>query len=61
MLIGLEYVVAAYVIWVGTFAIYIYLTKRSSKNANQTITLLKQRASELQKQSITTENNENSN
>jgi hypothetical protein len=61
MLIGLEYVVAAYVIWVGTFAIYIFLTKRSSKNANQTITLLKQRASELQKQSITTENNENSN
>ena len=61
MLIGLEYVVAAYVIWVGTFAIYIFLIKRSSKNANQTITLLKQRASELQKQSITTENNENSN
>jgi len=61
MLIGLEYVVAAYVIWVGTFAIYIFLTKRSSKNANQTITLLKQRVSELQKQSITTENNENSN
>jgi len=61
MLIGLEYVVAAYVIWVGTFAIYIFLIKRSSKNANQTITLLKQRASESRKQSITTENNENSN
>ena len=61
MLIGLEYVVAAYVIWVGTFAIYIFLTKRSSKNANQTITLLKQRASESRKQFITTENNENSN
>ena len=61
MLIGLEYVVAAYVIWVGTFAIYIFLTKRSSKNANQTITLLKQRALESRKQSITTENNENSN
>ncbi len=49
MLIGLEYVVAAYVIWVGTFAIYIFLTKRSSKNANQTITLLKQRVSESRK------------
>ena len=61
MLIGLEYVVAAYVIWVGTFVIYIFLTKRSSKNANQTITLLKQRVSESRKQSITTENNENSN
>ena len=61
MLIGLEYVVAAYVIWVGTFAIYIFLIKRSSKNANQTITLLKQRALESRKQSITTENNENSN
>ena len=61
MLIGLEYVVAAYVIWVGTFAIYIFLTKRSSKNADQTITLLKQRVSESRKQSIITENNENSN
>ena len=61
MLIGFEYVVAAYIIWVGTFAIYIFLTKRSSKNANQTITLLKQRVSESRKQSITTENNENSN
>ena len=39
MLIGLEYVVAAYGIWVVTFAIYIFLTKRSMKNADQTVTL----------------------
>ena len=61
MLIGLEYVVAAYGIWVGTFAIYICLTKRSMKNADQTATLLEQRVSESLKKSIPTENNENSN
>ena len=61
MLIGLEYVVAAYGIWVGTFAIYISLTKRSMKNADQTVTLLEQRVSESRKKSIPTENNENSN
>ena len=61
MLIGLEYVVAAYGIWVGTFAIYILLTKRSMKNADQTVTFLEQRVSESRKKSIPTENNENSN
>ena len=61
MLIGLEYVVAAYGIWVGTFVVYIFLTKRSMKNADQTVTLLEQRVSESRKKSIPTENNENSN
>ena len=61
MLIGLEYVVAAYVIWVGTFAIYIFLTKRNMKNSDQAVTLLEQRVSESQKKSIPIENNENSN
>ena len=61
MLIGLEYVVAAYGIWVGTFSIYIFLTKRSMKNADQTVTLLEQRVSESRKKSIPTGNNENSN
>ncbi|SVA10752.1 uncharacterized protein METZ01_LOCUS63606 [marine metagenome] len=61
MLIGLEYVVAAYGIWVGTFVVYIFLTKRRMKNADQTVTLLEQRVSESRKKSIPTENNENSN
>ena len=61
MLIGLEYVVAAYGIWVGTFVVYILLTKRSMKNADQTVTILEQRVSESRKKSISTENNENSN
>ena len=61
MLIGLEYVVAAYGIWVGTFTVYIFLTKRSMKNADQTVTFLEQRVSESRKKSIPTENNENSN
>ena len=56
MLIGLEYVVAAYGIWVGTFAIYIILTKRSMKNADQTVTILEQRVSESRKKSIPTGN-----
>jgi len=56
MLIGLEYVVAAYGIWVGTFAIYIFLTKRSMKNADQTVTILEQRVSESRKKSIPTGN-----
>ena len=61
MLIGLEYVVAAYGIWVGTFVVYIFLTKRRMKNADQTVTFLEQRVSESRKKSIPTENNENSN
>ena len=61
MLIGLEYVVAAYGIWVGTFVVYIFLTKRRMKNVDQTVTLLEQRVSESRKKSIPTENNENSN
>jgi len=61
MLIGLEYVVAAYGIWVGTFVVYIFLTKRRMKNADQTVTILEQRVSESRKKSISTENNENSN
>ena len=61
MLIGLEYVVAAYGIWVGTFVVYILLTKRRMKNADQTVTLLEQRVSELHEISVSAENNENSN
>ena len=61
MLIGLEYVVAAYGIWVGTFVVYIFLTKRRMKNADQSVTILEQRVSESRKKSISTENNENSN
>ena len=61
MLIGLEYVVAAFGIWVGTFVVYIFLTKRRMKNANQTVTILEQRVTESRKKSIPTENNENSN
>ena len=61
MLIGLEYVVAAYGIWVGTFVVYIFLTKRRMKNADQTVTLLEQRVSASRKKSIPIDNNETSN
>ncbi len=46
MLIGVEYVVAAYGIWVCTFAVYILMTKRRMKIAGQTVEAIKQRISE---------------
>ena len=46
MLIGVEYVVAAYGIWVCTFAVYILMTKRRKRIAGQTAEAIKQRVSE---------------
>ena len=61
MLNGLEYVITAYGIWVCTFAVYILLTKRRLKITNQTVVALKQRASESHENSVSAEDNENSN
>ena len=46
MLIGVEYVVAAYGIWVCTFAVYILMTKRRMRIAGQTVEAIKQKISE---------------
>ena len=46
MIIGLEYVVAAYVIWFCTFAVYIFIIKRRMIIASQTVEAIKQRVSE---------------
>ena len=46
MLTGIEYVVAAYGIWVCTFAVYILMTKRRMRIAGQTVEAIKQRVSE---------------
>ena len=46
MIIGLEYVVAAYVIWFCTFAVYILIIKRRMIIASQTVEAVKQRVSE---------------
>ena len=46
MLIGVEYVVAAYLIWVCTFAVYILMAKRRMRILGQTIETIKQRLSE---------------
>ena len=46
MLIGVEYVVAAYLIWVCTFAVYILITKRRMRIAGQTVETIKQKLSE---------------
>ena len=46
MLIGFEYVVAAYLIWVFTFAVYILMTKRRMRIAGKTVESIKQKISE---------------
>ena len=46
MLIGVEYVVAAYGIWVCTFAVYILMTKLRLRIAEQKVEAIKQRVSE---------------
>ena len=46
MLIGVEYVVSAYGIWVCTFAVYILMTKRRMRISGQTVETIKQRVSE---------------
>ena len=46
MLIGVEYVVAAYLIWICTFAVYILMTKRRMRISGHTIETIKQRLSE---------------
>ena len=61
MHIGLEYVVSAYGIWVLTFAVFIYLSKRRLKITNQTVVALEQRVSESHENSVSAEDNENSN
>ena len=59
MLIGVEYVVAAYLIWVCTFAVYILITKRRMKISGQTIETIKQRLSESSDNPDTTVSIEN--
>ena len=46
MLIGLEYVIAAYGTWMITFVVYIFLTKRHLKTTSHAVTALEQRVSE---------------
>ena len=46
MLIGVEYVIAAYAIWVCTFAVYILMTKRRMRITGQTVEAINQRVSE---------------
>ena len=46
MITGVEYVIAAFGIWVCTFAVYILMTKRRMRIASQTVEAIKQRVSE---------------
>ena len=43
MLIGVEYVFAAYGIWVCTFAVYVLMIKRRMRIADKTLKAIKQR------------------
>ena len=45
MLIGLEYVIAAYGIWLITFVVYIILTKRRLKTTIHSVAALEERFS----------------
>tara|TARA_B100000029_G_scaffold470787_1_gene509886 strand:- start:401 stop:574 length:174 start_codon:yes stop_codon:yes gene_type:complete len=55
---GLEYVFSAYGIWLGTFFIFIVLTKQKTKFTNKAITSLKQKNKEKYTQSKIIEKNE---
>tara|TARA_B100001250_G_scaffold159386_1_gene136906 strand:+ start:634 stop:807 length:174 start_codon:yes stop_codon:yes gene_type:complete len=46
MLIGIEYVVATYVIWLVTFVVYIFLTKHRLKTTNDAVSLLEKRVTD---------------
>ncbi len=46
MLIGIEYVVATYVIWLVTFVVYIFLTKHRLKTTKDAVSLLEKRITE---------------
>ena len=46
MLIGIEYVVATYVIWLVTFVVYIFLTKHRLKTTNDAVSLIEKRVTE---------------
>ena len=56
MIIGLEYVIAAYCIWLITFAVYIILTKLRLKKTTHAVTALEERFSGT---SATTQNGSN--
>ena len=45
MLIGLDYVIAAYGIWLITFVVYIILTKRRLKTISHAVAGLEERFS----------------
>ena len=46
MLIGLEYVISAYGIWLITFVLYIILTKRRLKTTINSLAVIEERFSE---------------
>ena len=56
MLIGLEYVIAAYGIWLITFVVYIILTKLRLKTTSHAVAVLEERVSGT---SVTTQNKSN--
>ena len=45
MLIGLEYVITAYFIWLITFVVYIILTKRRLEKTGHAVAALEERFS----------------
>jgi len=56
MLIGIEYVVVAYVIWLFTFVCYIFMTKRRLKITNRVVAALEEKFTESSTHSMTEKN-----
>ena len=58
MITGIEYVFAAYGIWICTFVIYIIINKRRKKNLNKTIATLEKKSVVSTTSALRLDNNE---
>ena len=58
MITGIEYVFAAYSIWICTFIIYIFINKRRKKNLNKTIAVFEKKSAVSHISSLKLDKNE---
>ena len=59
MITGLEYVIAAYSIWIFSFIIYIFINKRSIKNLKNAVELFREKNSVTNNSEMISGKNEN--
>ena len=58
MITGIEYVFAAYGIWIFTFVFYIFINKRRKRNLNTTIASLEKKIEGSNGSNLTSDKNE---